>query len=91
MWDDRDQGFGYPKRKFMLNDLIENHQIKGLTYKQMVDSIGEPNIDPGSYKAYYNIILNYGWDIDPVYTKDLVIQLDRDSVVTGFKVKEWKH
>jgi len=90
-WADGDEGFGYSKRRYMLNDLIENHQIKGLTYKQLVDNIGEPHFDSGSKNAYYNIILDYGWDIDPVYSKDLVIQLNRDSVVTSFEIKEWKH
>jgi hypothetical protein len=90
-WDEGDIGFDFPNRKYMLNDLIENHQIKGLIYKQLVDSIGEPRMDSGSYEAYYNIELDYGWDIDPVYSKDLVIQLNRDSVVTGFDFKEWKN
>jgi hypothetical protein len=89
-WAVREEGLYY-NRKYMLSDLIENHQIKGLTYKQLVDSIGEPRIDSGSYEAYYNIELDYGWDIDPVYSKDLVIQLNRDSVVTGFDFKEWKN
>jgi hypothetical protein len=75
----------------MLNDLINNHHLKGLTYRQLIDSIGVPHIDSGSYEAYYNIILDYGWDIDPVYSKDLVVQLNQDSVVTGFTIKEWKH
>jgi hypothetical protein len=90
-WAVRDEGFIYYNRKYMLNDLIENHQIRGLTYKQLVESIGEPRMDSGSYEAYYNIELDYGWDIDPVYSKDLVIQLNRDSVVTGFDFKEWKN
>jgi len=90
-WIDGDEGFGYPQRKYMLNDLIEHHKIKGLTYKQLVNNMGYARIDSGSYEAYYNVILDYGWDIDPVYSKDLVIQLNRDSVVTGFEIKEWKH
>lgn len=90
-WADGDQGWGYPNRKYMLNDLLKNHQIKGLTYKQLIDSIGEPHLDSGSYEAYYNIILDYGWDIDPVYSKNLILQLNRDSVVTGFEIKEWKN
>jgi len=66
-WADGDEGFGYPKRRYMLNDLIENHKIRGLTYKQLIDTVGQPHIDSGSNEAYYNIVLDYGWDIDPVY------------------------
>lgn len=36
-------------------------------------------------------IQNYGSDIDPVSGKDLIIKLNKDSVVTGYQVREWKH
>jgi hypothetical protein len=90
-WAEGDLSCGYPNRKYMLKDLVNNHQIKGLTYKQLVDSIGEPRIDSNSHEAYYNIILDYGLDIDPVYSKELIIQFDRDSIVKDFKLKEWKN
>lgn len=80
----------YPYRKFILKDLLEHHQIKGLTKKQLIDSLGtpanwgNPNIMP------YEILTDFGSDVDPVYTKTLVISLNKDSIATGFKVVEWK-
>jgi hypothetical protein len=44
------------------------------------------NID----SPYYVINTDYGNDIDPVYRKTLTIYLNKDSIVTGFKIKEWK-
>ena len=37
--DDKD----YSMRKSILNDLVSHHQLKGLTYKQLIDSLGEPS------------------------------------------------
>jgi len=35
-------------------------------------------------------VTDYGWDIDPVYTKDLVFKLNKDSIVVDYKINEWK-
>lgn len=79
----------YPNREVMLDDLIKNHQVKGLSYKQLENSIGLPD-SKEDFQLYYDIITDFGSDIDPVYTKSLLIKLNKDSVVSGFEVKEWK-
>ncbi|RYD72322.1 MAG: hypothetical protein EOP53_22135, partial [Sphingobacteriales bacterium] len=57
-----DDGLGiFPNRKRMLNDLLKNHQIKGLTYKQLSDSFGQPENDD-SFSVYYQIVTDYGGD-----------------------------
>ena len=33
----------------------------------------------------YNIETEFGWDIDPVYIKDLRIKLSKDSIVKSFR------
>lgn len=38
----------------------------------------------------YNIVLNYGDDIDPVYSKNLDIFFSKDSIITSYKITEWK-
>lgn len=89
-WDDGDIEI-YPYRDAMLSDLLTNYHLKGMSYKQLTKLLGEPqrwenaNID----SPYYNIDTDYGQDIDPVYTKTLTIYLNKDSVVTGYKVEEW--
>lgn len=89
-WDSKDD-MQYPYREAMLDDLVKHHQLKGLTYKQLTRQVGEPaRYDNDLNNPYYNIIIDYGWDIDPVYTKVLSIQLNSDSVVTGYKVEEWR-
>jgi hypothetical protein len=32
---------------------------------------------------------DYGWDIDPVETKSLMIELTADSLVQDFNIKHW--
>jgi hypothetical protein len=46
----------------------------------------DSNID----SPYYPIITDYGSDIDPIYTKSLVLYLNKDSIITHYKVEEWK-
>lgn len=79
----------FPNRKSMLDDVIKNHAIKGRSYRQIVELLGEEESEAN--KLYYNIITDYGWDIDPIYLKSLVITFDKDSIATGFEIKECKH
>ena len=81
----------FPNRKFMIDDLIKNYQIKGKKYNNIVELLGEPqsNLD-STLQVFYDIDVDYGWDIDPVYTKILLIVFDKDTLVKSFKVQEWK-
>ncbi|MBD1366902.1 hypothetical protein IDJ77_24035 [Mucilaginibacter sp. ZT4R22] len=78
------------QREPMLDDLLQHHQIKGLTRKQLIDSLGEPANYDDTTAMYYEIVTDFGSDIDPVYTKNLVIYLNKDSIATGFKVEALK-
>jgi hypothetical protein len=77
----------------MLKDLMNHHQLKGLTYKQLVDLIGEPEkySDEEPNTATYNIVTDYGRDIDPVYIKNLEVKISSDSIVTDANINEIKH
>lgn len=89
-WNEKND-WEYPNRAAVLDDLLKYHQIKGLTYKQQTIQIGEPmRNDDDLTHPYYDIIVDFGSDIDPVYTKVLSITLNKDSVVTGYEVKEWR-
>lgn len=80
----------YPNRKKMIDDLVKNRQLKGSSFEQIVDFIGEPN-GMDNDTLYYDVDLDYGTDIDPVYGKNLLIYLNKNCKVTGFKIKEWKN
>ena len=79
-----------PDRGVMLNDLLSNHKIIGLSYHQLNDLLGEPTKDD-SLRVYYPIKIKYATlSPDPNYEKDLVIYLNKDSVVTKTKITEWE-
>ena len=81
----------YPYRKSMLHDLVNNHNLKGLSYKQLTDIIGEQqkNLVGDRSEIYYPILTEYN-SIDPVHTITLIFKLDKDSIVTEYRIDEWK-
>ena len=90
-WNESVDGF-YKFRESMANDLMENHLEKGMTYQQLIDLIGEPE-NLGNLKENiigYTLMEDYGWDIDPIETKTLLIELTADSLVQDFKKVHWK-
>ena len=77
-WNQKGDLNSYSNREKMLNDLMENHNFKGMNYSELLKLLGEPenysDIEAGV--IYYNIITEYGSNIDPVNVKNLKIKLD---------------
>ena len=90
-WTKYDDSEGeYPYRSSMMNDLVEHHQIKGLTYTQLLDSLGKPsNYGEPDGTIRYLIFEGFESDIDPVHGKTLDLTLGPDSVVNSYKMSEW--
>jgi len=75
----------------MLKDLITNNKLKGLSYRQIINLMGEPeNYVNKDSSIYYEIVVKFR-SIDPVYIKNLEIQFDRDSIVKNYKINVIKH
>lgn len=90
-WDSVGDLHSYPYRESMVEDLIAHHKIKGLTYHQLIDSLGQPdNYGDIHDSIRYDIVTNYGY-LDPKSGKYLAIGLNKDSVATGLKVVDWKN
>ncbi len=76
-------------RPKMLKDLTQNYKLIGLSCSQLKGRLGQAdNMDNNSIS--YKIIIDYGGDIDPVYTQDLVFTYSKDSLITSYKIIEWK-
>ena len=90
-WNESVDGF-YKFRELMSSDLMENHLENGMTYQELTDLIGGPenfaNLKENSIG--YTLMEDYGWDIDPVETKTLMIELTADSLVQDFNIKHWE-
>lgn len=84
-----DAGQPSSHRKRMLEDLTTNYKLTEIKYSELVGLLGEPNFED-STSLGYDIIVDYGNDIDPVYTKILKFIFSRDSIITSVKVNEWK-
>ncbi len=91
-WNDREDGF-YLNRESMINDVIENHLQKKMTYQEITDLLGEPakyeDLEPNT--ILYEIMVDYGWNIDPMEGKNLYIELSKDSTLVNYKLEHWKH
>ena|ERR1700694_2529625 len=89
-WNEQtDPLFPSTYRSKMITDLTTNHKLVGLKYDQLIQLLGIPD-NKDSNSLSYKIIVDYGHDIDPVYTKDLDFTFSKDSVITSYKVNEWK-
>jgi hypothetical protein len=90
-WNESIDGF-HQFREVMVKDLMENHLEKGMTYRQLTDLIGKPeNLANLKINTIgYTLMEDYGWDIDPVETKTLMVELTNDSLVQDFKIEQWK-
>jgi hypothetical protein len=84
-----DPAFPSEKRKFMLNDLLKNYELKGKHYSEITHLLGSADFSEGGNFGYV-IEEDYGSDIDPVYMKNLLFTLQDDSTVNTVEVKEWK-
>ncbi|WAC02144.1 hypothetical protein N7U66_04690 [Lacinutrix neustonica] len=91
-WDNYKSGIGVEENRLnMVDDLIKNYIQKGMTYKELTNLIGQPenyaNLEKNTIG--YELIVDYGWDIDPVEDAKLLIEISQDSIVTKFKIEYW--
>lgn len=91
-WSKKIDGF-YQYREEMIEDLMSNHLHKRMTYKEVTDLLGNPEnySDLEKNTLAYGIMENYGWNIDPVESKTLMIKLTKDSLVSSFELIHWKN
>jgi|GEM_PF-4865116 len=74
-------------REEMLNDLTAHYKLRGSSNKQIRELLGEPeyveNMD-----LIYEIYTDFDV-IDPCGGERLIFHLDKDSIVSDFRVEKW--
>ena len=91
-WNERDDIF-YVYREKMATDLMKNHLKIGMTMNDVLNHLGnsENHQNNSPNTIGYEIMVDYGWNIDPQNGKTLFIEFTNDSVVKNFRLDEWKH
>lgn len=79
----------YDYRNSMLTDLLRNYAIIGLKRKELISLLGKPDLTKqNGALLYYEIYVKYGFDVDPVYSRYLLIEMDKDSIITNVRVQD---
>ena len=86
-WQEFDAG--YLNRNKMLKDLTTNYKLTGVKYSQIITLLDSPDFKDGNM-LLYNIKEYYGWDIDPIGSKNLIFHLNNDSTIKDFSIYENK-
>ena len=77
------------QRELMADDLVLNDTIIGLTQKEIIRLLGEPELTEDG-KLKYLIRERYEWNIDPEYIKYFWIELDSSNRAINSYIEKTK-
>ena len=92
-WAEHTDLINYPNRKYMLDDLLKNYALKGKSYSQILDLLGQPVITPlridSIPELLYGIEMNFAKDNTINHVKTLSLKFNSDTIVQDYKIIEW--
>src|SRR5687767_4160211 len=88
-WTEKGDLGTFPKRKKMVDDILEHLKLKGQTLTEIKNLLGQPDYNEKD-EIGYKIDEDYGTDIDPIRTTTLTFKFNQDSIITEAKKDEWK-
>lgn len=90
-WRESGDMMTFPNRKYMIDDVVKKHELKGKRYNEIVELLDKPQHElDTTMQIIYDVDIDYGFDIDPVYIKRLSIDFDMDTIAKHFEITEWK-
>jgi hypothetical protein len=72
----------------MVEDLTKNYRLIGLKNGELIRLLGTPDLEE-DLNIYYDLVIDYGSDIDPIYKKTLFFTSNSDSTVKDYQISEW--
>ena len=89
-WSEHTDLINYPNRKYMLDDLLKNYELKGKSYTQIIELLGQPVIIPlrtdTISELLYEIEMDFGKDKTFKHVKTLSLKFNSDKIVQDFKI-----
>lgn len=89
-WNDESDRTEFAYRKAMIDDLLENHNPKGMNLQELEELFGYIEYDSTSSDRTVFFEIDQEWDgIDPSYTKYLVLRLNKQLRVDSVYFEEY--
>ena len=86
LWNAKDGDDNYSHRDEMLDNLVYNVKLKGLTKEEVITMLGEPDRTNNEY-LYYEVLVKEIVAF-PLHKKFLVLKLAKDNTVEWRKIKD---
>ncbi|KOY87397.1 hypothetical protein AD998_15760 [bacterium 336/3] len=88
------EGHFYFDREVMLQDLIKGNYLTNKHQEEIIELLGKPDIQSNNpqYELAYTIEIEWGKSLapEPVYSKSLIVLLDKNFVFKDYKIVEWE-
>lgn len=74
-------GLSFPQRDDVIDDLLKNHHLIGLTYRQAIDTLGTAQGNDSLQLIYEIVDTRYTRHSGAAQVKNLILHFSKDSVV----------
>jgi len=89
-WNDESDRATYEYRNAMLDDLLENHNPKGMNIRELEELFGYIDYDSTSTGISFEVYQEWEFiGIDPTYTKYLNLRLNKHKIVDSVYFTEY--
>lgn len=91
-WNVKEDVF-YDYREFMIDDLLSKKIIIGKNIQELEDLFGKLEVleEENNKIIVQNIVTDFGFDIDPIKTVNLVIYLNENDVAIKTELIKWEN